>query len=314
MLEKICFKRFGGVPDSTWLLSPGLNVLVGDSGSGKTHALTGMYAAALEMNGGRAGEQAELFRRGLQALDPLIEAELVVRDGKGAAVVEATRQHPERTVRCTITPGKIFSTAELQPESVRRPYFLDFSTMHRTWLPQDMTEMTACLVKPLTIHELSPPARELLLTVEALVGGLIMRNYSMVYVKKEGRSEVYGQLPSSQSPLVALAAYAQNGWLQKGHTFIIDNAGAGMHPDAIPLFCQALELMLKAGAQVILASNSLFLLRELEMIWKRLDAPRAFSLGDGLSGTGLEQAGDFDGLKTLSPLAAELRQSDRYME
>lgn len=314
MLAKVSFNRFGGVPDSTWMLSPGLNVLVGDSGSGKTHALAGMYAAALEMNGGRAGEQAELFKRGLQALDPLIEAELVVRGGKGEAVVEATRQHPERTISCTITPGKVSSSAVLQPEAVRRPYFLDFSTMHRTWLPQGMSDATACLVKSLTIHDLSPPAKELLLMVEALVGGLIMRNYSMVYVKKEGRSEVYGQLPSSQSALVALAAYAQNGWLQKGHTFIIDNAAAGMHPDVVPQFCQALELMLKAGTQVILATNSLFLLRELEMMWNRLDAPKAFSLGAGLSGTGLEHADDFDGLKALSPLDADFRQSDRFMK
>ncbi|MBR5949872.1 MAG: AAA family ATPase [Actinomycetaceae bacterium] len=44
MLRKARFKNFTCIPNDTWLFAPGLNVIVGENGLGKTHVLKALYA------------------------------------------------------------------------------------------------------------------------------------------------------------------------------------------------------------------------------------------------------------------------------
>ncbi len=70
------------------------------------------------------------------------------------------------------------------------------------------------------------------------------------------------------------------------------------------------------GIQIFIASHSLFLLREIEVL-ARSDyasvARRYFGLSQGEEGTVLEQADELEDIQTLVLLDEELEQSDRYL-
>ena len=72
------------------------------------------------------------------------------------------------------------------------------------------------------------------------------------------------------------------------------------------------------GIQVVIATHSLFLLKELELLARDVQGVEAqqryFALIKGPEGVQVEQGRRVDDLQTLVLLDEELAQSDRYLE
>ena len=105
----------------------------------------------------------------------------------------------------------------------------------------------------------------------------------------------------------------RNGSLQSGMVFLWDEPEANLNPQLICLAAQMILDICKSGIQVFIATQSLFLVNELEILiaqQKVKEGVRFFNLQKGKA----PQQGDtYSALKNNLLLDEALRQSDRYM-
>jgi predicted ATPase len=105
--------------------------------------------------------------------------------------------------------------------------------------------------------------------------------------------------------------------LDKGYLFW-DEPEANLNPKLIKLVAWAAFTLSQQGIQVVIATHSLFLLKELELLSREAEGMEAqqryFSLVKTPDGVQVEQGSRIDDLQTLVLLDEELAQSDRHME
>lgn len=106
--------------------------------------------------------------------------------------------------------------------------------------------------------------------------------------------------------------------LGQGYLFW-DEPETNLNPKLIKTVAQSILHLADAGIQVFIATHSLFLLRELDMLTgdkagRKKTACRYFALRRDDDGVALEQGHRVDDLRTLVLLDEELAQSDRFSE
>lgn len=104
--------------------------------------------------------------------------------------------------------------------------------------------------------------------------------------------------------------------LDKGYLFW-DEPETNLNPKLIKVLAKSIVHLASEGIQIFIATHSLFLLRELEIlteenIYKKL-ASRYFSLKIEENTVLLEQGDKIDDLQTIASLDEELMQSDRFL-
>ncbi|WP_338735702.1 AAA family ATPase [Klebsiella michiganensis] len=103
--------------------------------------------------------------------------------------------------------------------------------------------------------------------------------------------------------------------LEQGYLFW-DEPEANLNPKLIKTLARVILALSEQGIQIFIASHSLFLLRELEVL-ARDDfssvSRRYFGLSQGEDGTVLEQADTLEDIQALVLLDEELEQADRYL-
>ena len=103
--------------------------------------------------------------------------------------------------------------------------------------------------------------------------------------------------------------------LDKGYLFW-DEPEANLNPKLIKVAARIIWSLSQQGIQVFIATHSLFLLRELELLnfENKTDLPvRFFSLVASDDGTKVEQGDSINDLDTLILLDESIMQADRYL-
>ena len=104
--------------------------------------------------------------------------------------------------------------------------------------------------------------------------------------------------------------------LQTGYLFW-DEPEANLNPRMVARLAATIVDLGGHGVQVFIATHSLFLLRELEMLLSERDdkeyEARFFGLHAGPAGVTVEQGTTIDDIGDIGSLDEELAQSDRYM-
>ena len=116
--------------------------------------------------------------------------------------------------------------------------------------------------------------------------------------------------------LAMLAQLIAVGALQKDGYLFWDEPESNLNPRMIKVVARVILQLAKAGTQVFIATHSLFLLRELEVLQAAEKKPvpqRYFALKQTAEGVEVEQGNTVEDLQTLVLLDEELQQSDRYM-
>ena len=104
--------------------------------------------------------------------------------------------------------------------------------------------------------------------------------------------------------------------LDKGCLFW-DEPESNLNPKLIREISRALLHICKNGVQVVAATHSLFLLRELDMLLKEERFAnirrRYFALGRGEAGVVVQQGGSVEEVGPLTLLDEQIMQSDRFL-
>lgn len=341
MLKSACIKNFGCLPNETYVFASGLNVIIGENGLGKTHLLKLLYST-LKVN----SDSKEFTKAALQKAyaDKLIGVfrpdslgRLVKRrQGLDKCEVDLTMHDPSQSCGFTFSTRSSLSVqVEVAPSNTKYqppayfptrelvtlcPWFVPLYDNYHLRFEESWRDTVSLLGAPSLKGPREKTAAELLKPLEEAMGGRV--------VVDTATGEFYLQIPGEgkmEMPLVAeglrklamLARLISTGaLLDKGYLFW-DEPETNLNPKLVKVLARCILHLCKQGIQVFLATHSLFLLRELEMLSKEAAFEylehRYFALKSTPEGVAVEQADSTDGIETIVMLDEELQQSDRFV-
>lgn len=375
MLKTLHIRQFTVFRDASFRFSPGLNVILGDNGTGKTHVLklgylfsrawTDLQVKQLKVT----PQSAETYlAERLAGLFKVPDLEALIRQGhKGGARLSAevsgsiptlqirtasepptrSAELPEKMpwdvqiLRSNDASGELKAKVlpEIVPDGAARNAFLP----RQVFIPsKEMVSLFKGLIGlfetyrdfPLddtyrdlvvAMSTLEPRERSVLLVevverIQKLLGGnLKLEKDDLVFVREDGSILLSQLLAEGHRKLAMLVYLLRYGVIERGSTLFWDEPEANLNPAALKLLAQVLHVLSGRGIQIILATHSLFLLRELEIL--QLDAkkavqpvPRYFGLGLRRGSVVVTQGDDIAEIEPLVSLDESLQQSDRFLE
>ena len=199
------------------------------------------------------------------------------------------------------------------------PGFVSVYESH--YLEFDETYRDACMLlgAPALKGAREKKAAELLKPLEDAMGGkVVLETNGRFYLSLPGQGKM--EMPLVAEGLRKLAMVARligtGSLLDKGYLFW-DEPESNLNPKLLRLVARIILHLCQSGIQVFIASHSLFLLRELEVLSADKEfakvPQRYFALSNTDSGVDVEQGDSVVDLKTLVLLDEELAQSDRYI-
>ncbi len=344
MLNKAVIKNFGPLPNGEYRFASGLNVVVGENGLGKTQLLKLIYAVlkvhADSKDFTKTALQKAYADKLLGVFRPDSLGRLVKRK-QGTDKCEVMLALHDETQSCGFnfaTRATAAVQVDLLPTSEHHqppafiptrelvtlcPWFGPLYDNYHLRFEESWRDTVSLLGAPSLKGPREPTVAAMLEPLESAMGGRVMVD--------SGTGEFYLNIPGEgkmEMPLVAeglrkfamLARLISTGvLLEKGYLFW-DEPETNLNPKLIKVLARSILTLSQQGIQVFLATHSLFLMRELEVLSRdeqfRHIPTRYFALRAGEDGasTALEQASDIADIQTLVLLDEQLLQSDRFLE
>lgn len=346
-VKKLQIKNLTVFPEACLEFSPQLNMIAGENGAGKSHLLKIIYsviAASASQGTKNPNETPTKSVLSKSIADKLVGVfrpdtlgRLATRrQGRGerctiAMTYSDSQQHigfdfasnSKREVNVTTLPRRyvpklpvFLPTRELlsiYPNfvSVYEGHYLEFE---ETW--RDTCVLLGAL-PPRGRKELE--VKELLAPLEAAMGGSILLDKGgRFYLKIPGQGMMEMPLVAEGLRKLGMVArlIATGALLEQGYLFW-DEPETNLNPKLIQEVAKTILHICTCGIQVFVATHSLFLMREMDILLRtenhRETKARFFGLHRGDNGYVVEQGDDVDSMGQIDALEVELSQSDRYL-
>ncbi len=347
MLKSLEIKNLTVFADGNLQFGRHLNVFVGENGTGKSHLLKVTYAVLATIAEKRQkleigvptkkSLQQKLAEKLVTVLRPESLGRLARRQvGMNRCQVQCHFEDRKHDVDFHFTtksqseviidklptswlkkPPVFLPTRELL---TIYPGFVSFYDNHylefeETWR-DTCTLLGAALVRGLKEEEV----RKLLGPLEEAMGGKVEYDQNgRFYLKipQEGRMEM-PLIAEGLRKLAMLARLIATGSLLGTGALFWDEPETNLNPRLIKEVARVVLHLCQNGVQVFIATHSLFLMRELDILlrnelWQSLDA-RFFGLQREKDGVEIEQGDSIDDIGAIAALDEELSQSDRYLQ
>lgn len=345
MISSLHAKNFTVFPDAAFEFGRNLNVLVGENGTGKTHVLKLAYSviAASREEGlkprAAAPTKAVLQPRLADKLVNVFRPESLGRltrrrQGRERADVRLAFDDSDCNVAFSFaTQSKTEVSIEALPEGwieapatylptrelmTIYPGFVSVYETHYLEFEETWRDTCALLGWPLKRGAKEKRVNDLLGPLEEVMGG-------NVELDKNGRFYLRTTDGRLEMPLVAegirklamLARLIATGALLDNGYLFWDEPEANLNPRIIKQVARSIVDLGAEGIQVFIATHSLFLLRELDLLLakggKKYHA-RFFGLQRTDDGVRIEQGPSVDDIGAIAVLDEELEQSTAYLE
>jgi ABC-type transport system involved in cytochrome c biogenesis ATPase subunit len=347
MLKQLDLKNFTVFADDALLFSPGLNIVLGENGTGKSHLLKiGYVAAQVAHSLGRAQRQTkdemakQLADKLVAVFRPESLGRLVSRkQGRNRSDVTVTLGAPggdcrfsfsfatnsKTDVRLDAVPS-VFPKAGpvFIPTREMLSVFPGFAAAYRQ-RELEFDETYFDLALALEDRPLRGPrpasASHLIGNLEDVMEGQVVVDNGRFYLRPNapGAGKLEMPLVAEGVRKIAMVAYLLvNGWLRDKSILFWDEPETNLNPKLVRNVAETLMALAKQGVQVIAATHSLFLLREIEILmgdgrFKRV-ATRFIALAPGAEEVHVSVGDRPEDVDPIAALDADLEQSDRYME
>lgn len=272
MFTRLIMERFTVFERAEFLWSPGVNVMVGINGTGKTHVMKVMYA--LQMCGhdpeALGKKLATLFRPSGGDISRLIRKRKEAPE-RGASLSAFRGQEDEVHARFAPLTVKGVWKKELQPVyipvkemlsfapglvSLYDMYALPFEEMYYDILKQ--AYLPARKDMPL------PDAQPLLdLISEAINGGIVVEGDAF-FLKRGGENVEMGLVAEGHRKLALVWQLIRNGSLAQGSCLFWDEPETNLNPSLLQTVVQILMMLARRGVQVFTVTHNYAFLRELD--------------------------------------------------
>ena len=347
MLESLTLRNFTAFSQAEFQFAAGLNVIVGENGTGKTHILKAAYSAihvcakgAKNAGSGdptKAHLQTSIASKLNAVFKPDELGRLARRDRRGRQRCEVSSlfSPSKHNVAFSFnTTSKTEVTIDEAPSAWldKLPVYLPtrelltiypgfVSLYETTHLPFEETWRDTCVLlgAPLARGPREKRIKELLEPLEEAMNGKVeLTESGRFYLNAGGVSMEMHLVAEGLRKLAMIARLIATGSLvDKGFLFW-DEPEANLNPKIIKLIARVILHLCQNGIQVFIASHSLFLMRELDILLQndsfRSTKARFFGLHRSDEGVQVQQGDTVDDIGTIDALQEELSQSDRYLE
>jgi ABC-type polar amino acid transport system ATPase subunit len=320
--HRLRLQNFTAFHDVNIEFVPGINVFVGENGTGKTHLMKALYAfqLATRQQGleeiDNSQQESPKLRRLLSELFQTPNVQDLVRQGGARATAQVQGQygsgqytyaiHRSSTRPSNLPPQVTFVTGSIvRPE---RPVFIPAIDMmghtqgflaasREVVLDFDLTCSDIVTLMTLRNNTLETTDYEDS-DLAALLGGNIEQD-------PDGRFYLVTKLGRQPMPMVAeglrkIATFVQlerNGWLAPGSTLFWDEPEVNLNPVLMDELIGEILTLARSGVQVFLATHSYVILKELDLQATLEDNVRFFSLKGDKTGTQVMATDTFTALK-----------------
>jgi len=342
MLRQARFNNFTCIPNATWEFAVGINVIVGENGLGKSHVLKAIYALLKVQADAKDLSKSTLEKAYADKLVSVLRPESLGRlakrkQGRERCEIALSLDDKEMDncigfatsaksqVEVVKAPAKglsqspvFFPTRELVTLC---PWFLPLYENYHLEFEETWRDTVSLLGNPALKGPREKEVAKLLEPLEKAMGGTVtvdsQNGRFYLGIPGEGRMEM-PLVAEGLRKLAMLARLISTGTLLKQGFLFWDEPETNLNPKLIKVLAASIVAVANLGVQVFIASHSLFLLRELEMLldgknYAKLPC-RWFALADRGDGVVLEQSGQVEGIQTLVMLEEELAQSDRFID
>ena len=346
MLQSLKIENFTVFRQASFNFSSGLNVIHGVNGTGKSHVLKLAYAlqhglASPPPTGAGASPrkttlQAHLATEIFEVFRPDSLGRLTTRtQGRAAARVQA--RFVKKSQRTSFTfhsasksevaldevperwlerPPVFFPTREAL---TLHPGFVSLYDTHAIEFDRTWRDLCVLLGAPVARGVKSADVQRLLSLLEDDMGGRIELDKSgrFYLVDDSGRIEMH-LVAEGLRKLAMVARLIATGSLVGKGCLLWDEPEANLNPQIIRRVARLLCELSAQGAQVFVATHSLFLMRELHVLLKasvyRKIGARYFGLHKSGGEVAVSQGPDIADSGDVAALDEELEQSDRYLD
>ncbi len=346
-LKSLRVKNFTAFSDLDVEFSPGLNVIIGENASGKSHLLKLGYVTAYvayessrrerEMPGGMLAGTTKswLQRRIAEKLVGVFKPDTLgrlCRRGRGRAKSEIrTDFGSHAALRFSFTSNNLKEVV-LQSSPVQAQYdppiffpakealslYPGFTSLYETReIALDETYYDLCkfLSVPLLRGPYAPAIATIVKPLEKIMGGKVRMSAGRFYLRLPGQGFMEISLVAEGFRKLAMLTYlAVNGSLTDKGMLFWDEPEANLNPRIMTQVAQTLTALVLSGVQVITATHSLFIMKELSYLVEKSKTAipaRFFCLRLEGSDVELEHGELLEDLETITALDEVLSQDDR---
>ncbi|RRD69030.1 MULTISPECIES: AAA family ATPase [unclassified Desulfovibrio] len=343
MLKKLKIENFTCFSKSALTFSKGLNVIVGENGTGKSHLLKLCYAVLRSLAWPDASFAKEAYAR-----DFAKHLTAVFRADRLGRLASRVHGHSSCTIRAS-WPEKWELVCNFSPKNTERVHLDSFSCNTAISLPLflppkeilsvysgfyhaistrelhfDATYLD--LAKALSAKPLKGPRKGSIASslelLEQTIGGTVkLENDAFYYYGNQSQKNSVNK--RLEAPLMAeghrklgmLVYLLQTGGLQERSSLFWDEPESNLNPCLIKKLASILVDLSKI-MQITVATHSLFLLRELEIMQEKKSLPnvRYFGLHFAKNGVDVTAGDSANDIGDLAMLDASIAQSEEYLQ
>ncbi|RKZ62453.1 MAG: hypothetical protein DRQ99_18710 [Candidatus Parabeggiatoa sp. nov. 3] len=321
------------------IFSNGLNIIIGENDTGKSHLLRLLYAL-IESNNLviqlKADNKRYLLRKSIpqKLIDIFKPEELahLIKYGQNKSHIQI--EFTEYSIKFNLTqktkiqvnidkndtPKNLIKQDSLFiPTKEILSFYEGFMSLYLTrQIPFD--EIYYNLAKTLgllVLKEISKqsPEKQILNRLETVLKGKLLLEKGRVYLLyRNGKQLEISLVAEGLRKIGTLSHLIANGALNKNSILFWDEPESNLNPKLIREMAQVLVDLSSIGVQIFLKTHSLFLIKEFEILREVNTKIKYFSLGfDVENNVRFSQSEDIEGLDDLVILDENLNQSDRFM-
>lgn len=296
-LNRIKLENFTAFAHLDQVLSPGVNVIIGANGTGKTHLLKVLYAAAAITTGedrekGFARKLLGVFNPYQMRMTRLIRrqqglpaAEIVISREDGANLKAVINNQRANVKDVGVTGETRWKSTELESAYIpvkemlaHAPGFLATTAKREIAFEEVYVDIIKKAFLPPLKGSPDTKRRRLLDTLQKAIEGKVVTKGEYFFLKNSQGELEFTLLAEGMRKLALIWILIQNGTLLSGSVLFWDEPEANLNP---ALMGQVVEIILelqRLGVQVFLTTHNYVLLKEFDLRQQKNDAIRYISL------------------------------------
>jgi len=345
MLKRLTIKNFTVFSEANLEFAAGINVVVGENGTGKSHLLKAMYAVIAAGCDPKSATTTQPTQSHLQKAyaDKLVKVlrpdnlGRLARRKQGRERCEINlmfSQAEDNTALSLSTASKSEVVIETLPQQWQNkspvflptkelltlcPWFIGLYDNYHLKFEETWRDTCSLLLAPQLKGAREKQVAAMLKPLEQAMGGkVIVDELGNFYLQVKGEGKLEMPLVAEGLRKFAMLAHliSTGTLLEHGYLFW-DEPETTLNPKLIKVLAGVILELANNGIQVFIATHSLFLLRELEILAGSKDYAtvnkRFFGLQQKEEGVEVAQGNAIEDIGDITALEESLQQSDRYL-
>ncbi|MDY6992229.1 MAG: AAA family ATPase [Pseudomonadota bacterium] len=284
MLKSLKIKNFTLFSNNDLEFVPGLNVIMGDNATGKSHLLKLLYTISSTLD--KSTEKKEfarvltdklnkVFRQDIKHLRSTnagqdktdIELNFTLDKTQFMTLQFSYTYNTQKYVKLEKIPSKLFdiSTLFIPAHEVLslHPWLISLYEKKEISLSELYYDLCLKLLSP-SLKKLDEPLASIKTDLETLIGGQVRTDERGLFIMSEKKGELRpGLIADGPSKLAGLIQLIDNGSLHQNSIVFWDEVDAHLNPKALVEIAKVLMILVQYGLQIFISTHSFFLMKEL---------------------------------------------------